>query len=251
MEKHSLDRLFAEKLAGFEDTPSQKAWEMLSENLDNKRRSNIRVWLSMAVAAALVLTSAYLLVPTDPVEPGDNYVSNNPDIAPEVPVFEARLPVFITRESPAREVVAVTQTTTKSFEQAEPVVTQTLPIIKKENLQIKNQKNNSHLGPIMDSELIKMTPVLVAEQTADANLGQQVAGNQPPVLASTEHINQPVTIIYKQGEAEEKSRFAKALNFVDEVRKGERKLIDINKIDVNKIKSGLFTRNKEQVNNSK
>ena len=248
MGKHNLDRLFEEKLANNEVVPSQQAWDTLSEGLSKKRKINVSGWLSIAASAAILITSAYLLVQTDSDKPSENYISSNVtiEIAPDVPNFEPQLPVFIRQNNLVVDVLMSVSANTQSIEQEKNVAdTPTIQTAENEKPVSQNQKEDSYLGPILDSDLIKTNPVLVAEEVDEQDLEHPEFENQSAVLASAAEINQPVTIIYKQGEVEEKSNISKALTFMDEVRKGEKKLINMNKI-----KTNLFAKNKEQVSNS-
>ena len=235
-------------LANNEVVPSQQAWDTLSEGLSKKRKINVSGWLSIAASAAILITSAYLLVQTDSDKPSENYISSNVtiEIAPDVPNFEPQLPVFIRQKNLVVDVLMSVSANTQSIEQEKNVAdTPTIQTAENEKPVSQNQKEDSYLGPILDSDLIKTNPVLVAEEVDEQDLEHPEFENQSAVLASAAEINQPVTIIYKQGEVEEKSNISKALTFMDEVRKGEKKLINMNKI-----KTNLFTKNKEQVSNS-
>lgn len=58
MEKHQIDKLFANQLRDVEKTPRPEAWERLHGRLESQRRRRIGLWWYAAAASVLVATLA-------------------------------------------------------------------------------------------------------------------------------------------------------------------------------------------------
>lgn len=249
MEKHNLDKLFEDKLANHEIAPGAVAWDEISRGLDKKRRIRMRGWLSIAASAAMLIASGYLLIQTDSTNNEDYYVkTTNKDIAPDVPIYETQLPVFIRQSDHNRLATSAPETSTSLvIEVQNKQENDTFIPIDHTVATTDNVDGNLNVKPILDSELLLVNPILLGAESAVDENDVSKKEEQPVLLASSkEVVSQPVTIIYKQGEVKEQSKISKALNFMSEVGKREKKLIDMNKI-----KTNLFSKNKEQVDNSK
>lgn len=66
---NAIDKLFSEKLASFEQTPSPEVWENIAQKLNRKkRRERLFVWIASGVAAAFLLFVGILGLLTNDVE---------------------------------------------------------------------------------------------------------------------------------------------------------------------------------------
>ena len=245
MEKHNLDNFFAKKLASHEIVAGAENWDKISKGLDKKQRIKIGGWLSIAATAALLITSGYLIRQPDSTDNKDYAVKTiNIDVEPDVPVYETQLPVFIRQHDDNSFASTILNTTINPTNQ-----NQNKPdhITLVSNEQAVATTENTNLKPILDSELLLVQPILIGSASDLDHDDMNKKEEQPVLLASSkEIISQPVTIIYKQGTVKEKSKISKALNFMSEVGKREKKLLDMGKI-----KTSLFSKNKKQVKNSK
>jgi hypothetical protein len=245
MEKHNLDNFFAKKLAGHEIAAGTETWDKISKVLDKKQRIKTSGWLSIAATAALLITSGYLIIQSISADNEDYVVKTiNIDIEPDVPVYETQLPVFI-RQHDDNSLASADQNTTINLTNQNQNKPDHVTLVSNE--QSVATTENSNIKPILDSELLLVQPILIGSESDLDHDGMNKKEEQPVLLASSKEIvSQPVTIIYKQGEVKEKSKISKALNFMGEVGNREKKLLDIGKI-----KTSLFSKNKKQVKNSR
>jgi hypothetical protein len=110
-----------------------------------------------------------------------------------------------------------------------PKDTQQVPVVVADNKVLEHQ-----LAPIIQEPL-----PLVAETDEELIM----ASSKETIAEEQQSSFEPLTIIYKQGEPESKSNFTKAINYMEDVRKGDKKLINFKKIGEG-IKS-KFKSNKE------
>ncbi len=79
-----IDRLFQEKLEGFEAQPRPEVWEQIEARLEKKKRRVLPMWWLYGSVAALLLL-AYLLYPL--------FSGTSPQQIPEIPVIITEEPV--------------------------------------------------------------------------------------------------------------------------------------------------------------
>ena len=245
MEKHNLDNFFAKKLASHEIAAGAEPWNKISKGLDKKQRIKTSGWLGIAATAALLITSGYLIIQSVSTDNEDYVVKTiNIDVEPDVPVYETQLPVFV-KQHDDNSFASTEQTTTINLKNQDQNKPDHFTLVSDE--QSVATTENSNVKPILDSELLLIQPILIGSESELDHDDMNKKEEQPVLLASSKEIvSQPVTIIYKQGEVKEKSKISKALNFMGEVGKREKKLLDMGKI-----KTSLFSKNKKQVKNSK
>ncbi len=226
MGKHKIDDLFAAKFRHREQAPTAHAWESINRQLTAKARR--QWWTRVSVAASfalLVATAWYAFTPlpdtgyTYSYAPSDTGKITIPAEIILVPVIVA-VPSGngneITTARPAASGPAAT--TAEPAEQPPPA-------------------RNSILQPKLAPVIKEPLPV---EQRTDEPL--MATAGEPPA----EKKPLPVTIIYKQGEPAEKSNLTKAITYLAEVRTGEKKLFDLQKI-----RNNLKRKKKAKATNSK
>lgn len=248
MEKHKIDELFSEKLTEFEQPVSAASWQQISGALKSKKRSPIGIWLSIAASAALLITSAFLLLEESNGELEDIYITNNAnvDIEPGVAIIETQVPLFVKLATESNDNELLVEASSEEEDLPKKPLTEQ-PTAPSATIADNSQTTDTNLSPLLDSEFSKVNPVMAATEEETPLFSDVDAIEEEPVLlASNETLNEPIQIIYKQGEVEEQSKISKALSFMDDVRKGDKRLINFNKF-----KKGLFTKNKEEGSNSK
>ncbi len=226
MGKHKIDDLFAAKLRQQEQAPAAHAWESINRQLTAKARQQWWPWVSVAASFALLVAAAwYAFTP----RPDNGYTySYAPSDAGKISVPAEIILVPVIVAVPAGN---GNEITTARPAAPGPAATTAEPA------QQPPPARNSILQP-------KLTPVikepLPVEQRTDeplmATAGEPAAEEKPL----------PVTIIYKQGEPAEKSTFTKAIAYLAEVRTGEKKLFDLQKI-----RNNLKRKKKVKTTNSK
>jgi ribosomal protein L12E/L44/L45/RPP1/RPP2 len=248
MEKHKIDELFSEKLTGLEQPVSAASWQQISGELKSKKRFPIGIWLSIAASAALLITSAYLLLEEGNSELEDIYITNttNVNVEPGVAIIETQVPLFVKVVTELNDDELLLSANEEEVIVPNKSAIET-PSATSTTVADNSQTTDTDLSPILDSEFSKVNPVMAATEEETPLFSDVDATEEEPVLlASNETLNEPIQIIYKQGEVEEQSKISKALSFMDDVRKGDKRLINLNKF-----KKGLFTKNKEEGPNSK
>jgi hypothetical protein len=236
MKKHKLDKLFSDKLDDYQNKPSPEAWEKLEESLKQQSPKQLWTWISIAASAALVVVSSWYMLSADNSPNTNEYAySVNPSEDVAVPLEIVLVPVFIqvpvintVTEKPINyQKAQVAQNDEEMIEL--PKDTQQVPVVVADNKVLEHQ-----LAPIIQEPL-----PLVAETDEELIM----ASSKETIAEEQQSSFEPLTIIYKQGEPESKSNFTKAINYMEDVRKGDKKLINFKKIGEG-IKS-KFKSNKE------
>ena len=248
MEKHKIDELFSQKLDQFEATPAVDTWEQIADQLRSKTRALLVKRFSVAASVALVVLSGYYVFQSQDHESStpDIYITNQGEQINEPLVLneEIVLPLFVfERTQPAGPVNSPGLTTdeknvsNEDLEQLKPLLTKVTPAN-------ADQLDRSII--LEEASQGDITPVVIAEDVSPATYSAPPDETAPVLLASNQGLNESIQIIYKQGKEEEKSNISKALTFMDDVRKGDKKLLNFNKI-----KNNFFGKDKEEVSNSK
>jgi hypothetical protein len=231
MKKHKLDKLFSDKLNDFENQPSAAAWERLEESLERKSQKQIWAWISIAASAMLVAFSSwYMLADSTSMNYADFTYSDDQINEVKVPYEIVMVPVFIrvpVDSSPAVVHEMISKNPEVRSERKENMLPTTLT-----NTPValaSNSSNNYQLTP--DEQLPKSVAGMESE---DLNTDQTTGA----IAENSIDTHEPLTIIYKQSEPESESNFNKAINYVVEVRNGDKKLVNFKKIKEN-IKSKL------------
>jgi hypothetical protein len=217
MAKHKLDELFSEGLKDFTPTPAPAAWEQIENQLDQKSRKAYWAWAGIAVTAALLFASSWLMFTQN--ETTESYAYDYAEVSPEnitQPAEDVYVPIYI--YTPARQPASVTEQS-KPFSvvkrDTEPVQEQPVVLAQTKELPVEQPE----IIPLEEVPMVTAEEVLMA--TADTQMTQEPASLEP------------VTIIYKQGEPAEESNFIKAMNYMEEVRMGEKKLLNFDKLREN------------------
>ena len=235
MEKDKIDKLFSDKLQYHEAVPSVDSWNTLEEALDKKNKKNIWPLIGIAASAVLAVISSWYMItaPPDAVQVDYAYAIQDESNV-DVPVNIVYVPVFIQMPSSSKEIndfdpINNTQVVTESKPDAN--LDQINP---KQHKLAKDMILNAGITPIIREPL----PVVVedSEEILIASAKEDIK----PTAIDTQ---KPLTIIYKQGAPEPKSKFTQAVNYMEDVRNGDKKLINFKKLREN-IQSKLSS-NKE------
>lgn len=231
MAKHKLDQLFAEKLEDFQPQPGDAAWEQIDTVLNRKTRRGFWSWAAVAASAIVAAFSLwYLLDSGASTTSHPEYAYASDEVSGiEVPIAIVYVPVFIL--TPAEE---------KIVPQRTPVINQPKPN-KLEDTEPALRKNMALAVVQNTSEQIELPVDQVTEELPNEIAVNDVLMASAKVMDNqTEKQQLPVTIIYKKGEPQEESSFVKAVKHMEEIRLGERKLVDFSKLRAN-FKSKLKT----------
>ena len=223
MKKHKLDKLFSDKLDDYQKIPSPQAWEKLDESLKQQAPKQIWTWISIAASAALVAVSSWYMLSTDNTSNTNEYAySDNLTEDVAVPLEIVLVPVFIqvpvintvTDEPPNNQNTQIANNDAETVEALKDM--QQAPVTLTDNKVLEHQ-----LAPIIQEPL-----PLVAEAEEELIMASSKETIAEEQIGSLE----PLTITYIQGEPEPVSNFTKAINYMEDVRKGDKKLINFKKI---------------------
>jgi|GEM_PF-5899544 len=239
MEKHRIDRLFEERLKNYAATPADSSWQAIEKSLNSGRRS--WSWLWIAASALVVLTSGYLLYSSVSMEDEGTQqplTVLNPQV--ELPVHY-ELPVFVgVTNTQKQNILAPDKVLVANFNPVSPPSLGATDVVDSAPL-VQNNPIARVKGRFQSIKEASLMPVLKENEIPADPLSSSEQAGEELVTASTRGL----TIIYKQGDKKEKNKFTQALDFIDEVRKGEKKLINFKSIKAN-IKA-----RREAVKNSK
>lgn len=226
MKKHNLDKLFSDKLKGFQSAPASESWEKLEESLNQRPNRAIWTWMSIAASAVLAIVSSVYMLSIDntPKAYKYSYLENQTENV-DVPVEFVFVPVFI----------QVAESTTPTEKKAAP----TQSYVAKENTdnQLQKKEDQQRAVVVANNKVLdhQLTPViqeplpLITDSTDDII----IASTKEVEATGSTNTLKPLTIIYKQGEPESKSNFTKAINYMEDVRNGEKKVALFQKIREN------------------
>lgn len=226
MKKHNLDKLFHDKLDDHQSIPSSEAWEKLEESLEQRSRKPLWTWLSIAASAVLAIVSSWYMFSID--APTNTYEYAYSDIQAEdvdVPKEIVFVPVF----------VQVAEPITQPKDPVNPPQTQLAETKDENHIQVNDKPQTEVI--VAENKVFehKLTPVIQEPLplTTDESEDLAIASNKE--IDNTEVTNtlEPLTIIYKQGEPESKSNFTKAINYMEDVRNGEKELVIFKKLREN------------------
>ena len=223
MKKHKLDNLFSDKLRDYQSQPSPQAWEKLEESLEQQSTKSGWAWIGIAASAILVAVSSWYMFSDDSSTYTYDYAySESQTQEVNVPVEIVLVPVFI--QAPANNSPTVEQIGSQKVQVAinnEPKLkltenTQQSPVVLADNKVFEHQ-----LAPVIKEPL-----PLASDETEELI----IASSKETIADEQQITRDPLTIIYKQGETETKSNFTKAINYMDDVRNGDKKLLNFKKI---------------------
>ena len=237
MKKHKLDKLFSDKLDDYQNIPSPQAWEKLDESLKQRAPKQLWTWISIAASAALVVVSSWYILSADNSSNTNEYAySVNPTEDVAVPLEIVLVPVFIQ--------VPVINTPTE-----EPINYQKVQVAHNDEETVKVIKDMQQAPVILTNNKVlehQLTPIIQEPLPLVAEADEELimASSKETIAEEQQSSFEPLTIIYKQGEPEPKSNFTKAINYMEDVRNGDKKLLNFKKIG-DSIKS-KFKSNKEE-----
>ena len=232
MKKHKLDKLFADKLDGLQSAPAPEAWEKLAESLEQPRKPYL-IWIGVAASAILAIFSSWYMLSTDSAATLYDYTyAKNQTEDVDIPKEIVLVPVFIRAPSNntiVEEKVANPKNHVANNDKGAVELIDDQP---QTNLTLANNKVFEH----------QLTPVLKDYLPVPDDETKEVimASSKETITEEDEITLDPLTIIYKKGEPEPVSNFTKAINFMEDVRNGDKKLVNLKKIGDNirsKIKS--------------
>lgn len=235
MAKHKLDKLFSEGLASYEVTPAPAAWDQIEKELDRKSGKQVWSWLGIAASAALLLASSWFLLQEENAEEDSFAFEYSESAIADLnqPAEVVYVPIYI---------YSVIDKTAEPIKQPvkTPVVLQDEVLNKEESRQLAQEEIVAEQPEIIALEDV---PLVTSEEVIMAST--EIAAEEEPASPSDKSAQlQPVTIIYKQGEPAEVSNFTKALDYMEDVRLGEKKLVNFEKLRENfrsKFRSGAET----------
>jgi len=238
MEKHKIDSLFSDGLANHEIVPETGSWKAIIKELDHKSKRPWE-WLWIAASAILVLLSGLWVVTSNEQDVTEEPVEISQSHRPTVEIaVRPELPFFIRLNPVKSQPLTMHVAEIKSPSQS---VSDKLKI-DNDALILSNNETPKHTGAVMRLSSVPeatLKPVLKEPIVMGSSEKENGRFDDEVVIASA----RPVTIIYKQGEKKKKSKFSKALTYMDEVRKGEKKLINFQAI-----KANLKAKRKERKN---
>ena len=99
--ENKIDRLFQDKLARYEVTPTPQAWEKVKAELDGKGKPMI--WLRIAASVALLMVSAFLILRSTESVPSESSTFVTPDHPMPLANFQWNLPEIEPRDEVKKE----------------------------------------------------------------------------------------------------------------------------------------------------
>ena len=240
MKKHKLDNLFSDKLKGHQSQPRPESWETLEESLSHHSSKPLWTWVSIAASAALVAASSWYVLHDDSSTNTNDYTySSLPAEEVDVPLEIVFVPVFIQ--------VPVVNTTSEK-----PTNIQKSHVAKNNEKVVALPKDSEQVPTVLaDNKVLEhqLAPIIREPLPLDTDKSNEadeliMASAKETIVEEQQNTLEPLTIIYKQGEAEPESNFTKAINYMEDVRNGDKKLLNFKKIG-DSIKS-KFKSNKEE-----
>jgi len=237
MATHKLDKFFNEKLMAMEQVLNPAAWTEIDEKLEDVGSKNIWLWLGIAASAALVLVSSWYLLNVNEGMPEQQYsYAQTETLDANVPVKVVLVPLII-------QVRYINENINQDA-QLPNRIAETKP----KNLELNNEQK-----PILVADNTVLQPQLKPVIQQPLPVGEEL--NRDLIVASTIDLPEqlpevtqfPLTIIYKQGEVENKSKFNQAMSYLEDVRSGNKKLVNFKKIKDNiqsKLKLNKETKSK-------
>lgn len=223
MGKHRLDKLFADKLEGLEYQPQNASWNEINDSLDRKSSKALWSWLGVAASVLLAVFAIWYLVDTQDTNISQDYaLMEQPNNDIYLPAKVILVPVIIGIQTP--EIVV----NTNPVEEESNILIPPNPILdkqenKKPMVLATNDSPENTTNPVITDPLIPET---------DIDESQVIATNIDTDTESESKLV-PVTIIYKQGNKEDKTNFEKAYAYLEEVSRGEKRLLDFKRIGEN------------------
>lgn len=241
MAKHNLDKLFSEGLENFESTPAPSAWDQIEKDLDRKAGRPVWSWIGIAASAAVLLAFSWFLLQEGAVEYDaityEYSESTIKDLSQPAEVVYVPIYIHTIIEKTQEPVIQSVKNPAKPVEvlaKEEPALLVDKPVILAQENIIEEQPEVITLEEV---------PIVTTSESLIASAEIPVEG-EPALSADRSSPLQPVTIIYKQGEPAKESNFTKALDYMEDVRLGEKKLVNFEKLKENfrsKFRSGEDT----------
>lgn len=223
MKKHKIDKLFSDKLEDHQSQPRPEAWATLEESLAQQSPKQIWTWISIAASAVLVAVSSWYILSADSSTHTNEYAySVNPTEEVAVPKEIVLVPVFI--QVPANNIAIE-----ESINIQKPQVANNVKVV------VELAKNTEQVPAVLaDNKVLEhqLAPIIKEPLPLDADDTEEliIASSKETIAEDQTNTLEPLTIIYKQGEPEPKSNFTKALDYMEDVRKGDKRLVNFKKI---------------------
>lgn len=224
MEKHNLDKLFSDKLGEVQIEPQAASWDQIEASLSNKSRKLSWTWASIAASAIFAVMSSWYLLNSPNISKVAEYDYAEQDInISRLPVQVVYVPIYIHSLKPAEQVITTDRTN----------------VIEKAEVQLALTDTRTSGDEIMTNseteEIITEQATIIAMEEVPVNSEEEVfiASTVDKLDEKTENGQKSITIIYKQGEPAKESNFTKAISYMEDVRMGEKKLVNFEKLREN------------------
>ncbi len=221
MATHKLDKLFADKFKELEQNPSDRAWDTIEQKIVGSAKKNIWPWVGIAASALLAIISSWYMLSSDGTSGQHEYAYAKNTIGEvNVPTKIVFVPVIIQVEVPNTNIgtnkVQIPSSISENKDKIYSIDEQHQPIILTDNTILQHE-----LKPIIQQPL-----PIDDQETAEIIVASAGEFNE----MDSKVTQPPLTIIYKQGTPESKSKFTRAMSYLEDVRNGDKKLVNFNKI---------------------
>ncbi len=213
MNKHPLDKLFAEKLIRQQMAPSADAWQQIAAQLDKKGRTTRHYrWLVAAAVMLLSLLGGLVYQGSHQPVQDTSFTEAGTSLQPTMPALDKQakpvfyLPKINVRQVAVRAVAVRAQKPTA--EQSIATIAAPLP-----QEPAREKRPSPEPTPATGNQA---APLLALH---DETKNSVAPSNLPPVTA-----------IYKPGPVDEPTNIVKVIQYVDGVRKGKKRLPSIKDI---------------------
>ena len=214
MNKHPLDKLFAEKLIRQQMAPSAYAWQQIAAQLDKKGRTTRHYrWLVAAAVMLLALLGGLVYQGSHQPVQDTSFTEAGTSLQPTMPALDKQAkPVFYLPKINVRQenVVRVVATKTPKQTSEQPTITIATTLLQQPD---GDERNSPEPTPATGNQA---APLLALH---DETKNSVAPSNLPPVTA-----------IYKPGPVDEPTNIVKVIQYVDGVRKGKKRLPSIKDI---------------------
>jgi hypothetical protein len=223
MKKHKIDKIFSDKLEDYQSQPRPEAWATLEESLAQQSPKQVWAWISIAASAVLVAASSWYILSADSSTPLDEYAYTvNPTEELDVPKEIVLVPIFI-------------QVPVNNIALEKPISIQKHQVANNDEGSVELEKDTEQVPTVLaDNKVLEhqLAPIIQEPLPLDADDTEEliIASSKETTAQDQTNTLEPLTIIYKQGEPEAKSNFTKALDYMEDVRKGDKRLVNFKKI---------------------
>jgi hypothetical protein len=171
-DQKNIDRLFQDKLQGFEQQPRPEVWSQIQDRMQRKKKRRIPIWWWYTGAAAVLILSLFLLLPKDVSDQEiitDPIITESPttqDVLDSLPKQQPQQP-FVTPKVLKEDNTLLTEKTNTDSDAIESVnqkkrpqksivpntrIAENIIVNKKSDQLEENRKNTSNVDAVKDSE---------------------------------------------------------------------------------------------------